>query len=98
MNPSEQIAEKGFSDKISEWLIGFGKSGQVHPEDLPEYLEKTDIQYMKDYFAGNKTSLHIFYRRKYEDTYKQVMMELIPTSDYSEEQPSLFLYVKDIER
>lgn len=36
MDASEQTEEKGFANTISGWLTGFGKSGQVHPEDLPE--------------------------------------------------------------
>lgn len=98
MEVDEQTIEKGFSDKISVWLSSFGKSGQVHPDDLKDYLERTDVQFMKDYFAGNKTSLNVFYRRKYGDDYKSVMMEIIPANDYSEDNQSLFLYVKNIDR
>ncbi|MCR5626574.1 MAG: hypothetical protein K6F99_04595 [Lachnospiraceae bacterium] len=53
---------------------------------------------MRDYFAGNKTSLSIFYRRKYEDGFKQVMMEIIPANDYTEKDQSLYLYVKNIDK
>lgn len=98
MNVGEQTEEKGFSDKISEWLKIFGTTGHVHPDDLQEYLKNTNLQYMKDYFAENKTSLHIFYRRKYENEYKQVMMEIIPANDYKEDNQSLFLYVKNIDK
>lgn len=97
MDISEQTKEKGFTDKISEWLYSFGKSGQVHPDDVEEYLTMTNLHYLKDYFKGHKTSLQIFYRRKYEDGFKKVMMEIIPANDYSEENQSLFLYVKNIE-
>jgi len=98
MNDSEQTLEKGFSNKISEWLSEFGKSGQVHPDDLDEYLKMTDLQYMKEYFGGNKTSLHIFYRRKYDNEYKQVLMEIIPADDFAVNDMNLFLYVKSIEK
>jgi len=97
MDESEKTEEKGFAQKISEWLSSFGKTGQVHPDDLEEYLRLTDINYIKNYFASNKTSLHIFYRRKCEDCFKQVMMEIIPASDYKDDNQSLFLYVKDID-
>lgn len=98
MNSDEQIEEKGFSNTISEWLRRFGESGQVHPDDLEDYLKHTNLEYMKDYFSGNKTSLHIFYRRRYGDIYKRVMMEAVPANDYSENNQSLFLYVKDIDK
>ena len=98
MDISEQTREKGFADSISGWLRLFGESGQVHPEDLEKYLKYTNIEYMREYFAGNKTSLCIFYRRKYEDTFKQVMMEIIPADDYSDDNQSLFLYVNNVEK
>lgn len=98
MDQAEMTNDKGFADKISVWLESFGKTGQVHPDDLQEYLRVTSLDYIKEYFKGNKTSLHLFYRRKYEDGFKQVMMEIIPANDYSEDNQSLFLYVKDIDR
>ncbi|MBQ0051811.1 MAG: diguanylate cyclase [Treponema sp.] len=97
MDTSEQTSEKGFSDSISEWLSSFGKSGQVHPEDLEEYLRLTELSFMQDYFRKKKNSLHIFYRRKYEDGFKQVMMEIVTANDYADNNQSLFLYVKDID-
>ncbi len=98
METEEQTVEEGFSDQLSTWLTSFGTRGQVHPDDLQEYLHKTDLQFMRDYFAENKTSLSIFYRRGYEDGYKPAMMEIVPASDYSETNQSLYLYVKYINR
>lgn len=99
MGVDEKTMDKGFSDKISSWFESFGKKGFVHPEDLDEYLRLTDIDYMKDYFKKDKTSLHIFYKRKFGDNeYKQVMMEIIKANDYSDDNQSLFLYVKNIDR
>lgn len=97
MEESEQSEDMGFNKSISTWLSNFGKNGYVHPDDLDEYLRLTDTNYLSEYFAGNKTSLHIFYRRKFDDTFKQVMMEIIPASDYSSDNQSLYLYVKNID-
>ena len=98
MDVSERTANKGFSERISEWLHDFAKSGQVHEEDIEEYLKLTDINYLRDYFMQDKTSISIFYRRKIEDSYKQVVMEIIPADDYSKTSQSLYLYVKAIDR
>ncbi len=97
MDTSERTAEKGFADTISAWLIGFGKSGQVHKDDLEGYLKKTDLEYLREYFNGGKTSISIQYRRKYADGFKQVAMDMIPADDYSAENQTLFLYVKNID-
>lgn len=98
MAMSEKAEEKGFSDKISEWLADFGKSGKVHPDDLEEYLEKTNLSYMSEYFKHKKNSLGIVYRRKLDDAYKQVLMEIIPSNEYADDNQSLFLYVKNIDK
>ena len=97
MDASEQTAEKGFANTISAWLTGFGKSGQVHQDDLEGYLEKTNLDYLSKYFKEGKTSISIQYRRKYDDVFKQVAMDMIPANDYSDENQTLFLYVKNID-
>lgn len=97
MNNAEQSEEKGFSSRISEWLLAFGKTGQVYQDDLDNYLQMTDLQYMREYFSCNKTPLHIFYRRKYDNGFKPVMMEIIPANDFEINNMRLFLYVKSIE-
>ncbi len=98
MDVSEQTKEKGYADSISAWLKSFGESGHVHPDDLAEYLKYTGLDYMKEYFSGNKSSLIVFYRRRIGDEYKRVMMEMIPADDYSADHQSLFLYVNNIEK
>ena len=97
MDVSEQTKEKGFADTISGWLIGFGKSGQVHEADLDAYLKKTDLGYLSEYFKGGKTSISIQYRRKYADGFKLAAMDMIPANDYTAENQTLFLYVKNID-
>ncbi|MCR5187436.1 MAG: sensor domain-containing diguanylate cyclase [Treponema sp.] len=97
MDMSEQSPEKGFADKLSAWFSSFAKSGLVHPDDLQEYQNKTDLQFLRAYFTDNHADLRIFYRRKYDQDYKQVMMEIIPTKDYSQSNQSLYLYVKQID-
>lgn len=97
MDLSEQTKEKGFAPTISGWLHSFGKSGQVHEDDLGEYLEKTDMSYLKEYFSLGKRSISIHYRRRFPDGFKHAAMEMIPADDYSAENQTLFLYVKNID-
>lgn len=97
MEINEKTLEKGYSERISDWLHRFGKAGLVHPDDLDEYLQKTDIQYIREFFASGKTSLHIFYRRKIDRSFKQVLMEIVPANDYTTDNESFFLFVKKID-
>ena len=41
--------------------------------------------------------MNIIYKRKINDVYRNVIMEIIPASDYSVEDQNCFLYVKKIE-
>lgn len=95
MDESEQISTKGFADSISSWLYEFGMSGQVHEEDLSMYLEKTNVEYLKQFFKEGRSSMTVVYRRKYEDGFRHVAMEMIPADDYTHEHQTIFLYVKD---
>lgn len=98
MDIHEKEATMGFADTISEWLRGFAESGYVHPDDLDIYYAKTSMTYLQNYFRGNKKSLSFYYRRKYNGVFKLVYMEVVPTKDYTHENQSLYLYVKDIDK
>lgn len=98
MDAKEQTKDKGFSEKISVWMFDFALSGQVHPDDREEYISKTNVDYISRCFKNSREPLRIFYRRKSDDTFRRVMMEIVPANDYSDEDQNLFLYVKDIEQ
>lgn len=83
-------------DRISSWLKGIAENGLIHPDDKKEYLEKTDLTYLKTYFSEKNSSLRLFYHRKRSDEYQRVMMEIIPTAEYTADNQRLFLYVKYI--
>lgn len=98
MDTSEQTVEKGFADSISTWLHDFGTSGQVHADDLENYLKQTRQEYINEFFDSTNKNLTIFYRRKSVNGFRQTKMEMIPAEDYSNDKKSLYLYVKDIDK
>ncbi|MCR4579709.1 MAG: hypothetical protein K5681_05110 [Treponema sp.] len=95
---AESTNEENATDKLSSWLSSFASSGQIYPDDLREYNNKANLNFIRDYFAENQNPLRIFYRRKLEDAFKRVMMEIVPANDYSKTNQSLYLYVKQIDR
>lgn len=97
MDEAEKTIEKGFASKISEWFSSFGMAGQVHPDDLAEYLKKTDLNYLKECFSESNEPIHIVYRRMSKVGFRRHMMELVPANDYTKDNKTLFLYVKCIE-
>lgn len=96
MSNDEKAENKGYSNKISEWLLNFGKLGNVHPDDLDNYLKNTDINYLKNYFKKGNSSISITYRRNFNGQYNLVFMEIIMADDYEDNNQSLFLCVKQI--
>lgn len=90
----EQIVSRGFSEKISEWLRGFAETGHVHKDDMKEYLEKTTLEYLRQYFAGGRKNFVINYRRLIDGEFFPVKMEMIKTKDYTDSFQTVFLYVQ----
>lgn len=97
MDFNEQKYTKEYSGKVTELLNGFAESGLIHEDDSKKFIEKTDINYMRNYFKQNDKALTILYRRKDNDEFQKTLVEIVPASDYSDENQSLFLYVKRID-
>lgn len=97
LTQDEQDLLKNSLDKISVWLHDFGQAGIIHPDDLQQYFEKTDIKYMQSYFKCRKGFLDITYRRKRGQRYEHTVMKIIPADDYSDEEQTCFLYVASID-
>ena len=96
MDVSEKNEQKGYSMKLSEWLRNFGTTGQVAEEDLENYLQHTDIEFLRKHFKENK-DFKMFYRRKNGRLYQNVMMEISPAENYEDTNQVMYLYVKTLE-
>ncbi|MFV0314801.1 MAG: GGDEF domain-containing protein [Anaerotignum sp.] len=95
---SEKNEAKGFHNNIFHWLRNFGTSGQVHTDDLEEYLRQTTKAYICDCFKEEKSVISFSYRRKIDDEFKWSMMEIIPSKEYTFENQEVFFFVKSISR
>lgn len=93
---NELNEESGYRDTISEWLMAFGKSGRVYKTDQAEFLKRTDINYLRNYFKKGNTIFFIRYLRMTDDQYRETIMEMIPSDKYTDENQEVFLYVKSI--
>ncbi len=94
---SEEMNERrGFSPKISEWLRRFAEYGYVHEDDKAAYLGFTDINNLRAAFHGSKECIRLRYRRKTGEEFRWVMMELLPSLEYTDENQIIMLYIRDI--
>ncbi len=88
--------QKGYAPGIFEWMRGFADSGQVYPDDRDAYLRTTSPEYLKQHFRSSDDALDVTYRRWTKNEYRWVMMELIKASDYTDDNQTVMLYIRDI--
>lgn len=87
----------GFSRNLQTWLMTSAKCHMVHQDDMEMFLEKTNLHTLREQFAENNTQpVRIMYRRLVMDSYHNVMLEIVPGKEYSDIQPMVYLYVKDM--
>ena len=92
----EKEESLGYSNKISEWMYNAAQCGLIYQNDITKYLEFTNIASLREKIKQEKNYLSIRYRRKVNDEYRWVKLEILKCSDYTEEQPVVMVYVRDI--
>lgn len=97
IDEDEMEENRGYREKISEWLEAFAKTGQIREEDVEIFLKKTEINYVRKYFKDGNQVLGVYYYRKCKDGFRKVMLEMLPSREYTDEEQIVFLYVKNIE-
>lgn len=100
MEEEEHNAFHGFSDKASEWFYKFAEAGDIHPDDVNMFEKHTAIEHLRSVFASGKNLTGIAYRRKivHREGWHQVLMEMVRAEDYSEDNQSVYLYVKALDK
>lgn len=96
MYANEKHKDMGYSEKISEWLKQFALTGQVDPKDCDMYLKFTDIENIKSHFRQSDERMRFRYRRKTNDEFKWVVMEIMKSSEYSSDNQIVILYIQDV--
>lgn len=95
-DPEEIVEEKGYSEKISDWLKNFAETDQVHVDDREKYLLFTDMEHLRQAFREGRKYMCCHYRRKMKDGFRWVSMELVPSHEYTHDRQIVLLYIKDI--
>ena len=96
MYATEKNAQKGYSEKISEWLKQFALTGQVDPKDCEMYLKFTDISNIKSHFEQSDERMRFRYRRKTNDEFRWVVMEIMKSAEYRSDEQIVILYIQDV--
>ena len=96
MYETEKDVQKGYSEKISEWLKQFALTGQVDPKDCDMYLKFTDIDNIKAHFEQSDERMRFRYRRKTNEEFRWVVMEIMKSSEYRSDNQIVILYIQDV--
>ena len=96
MYADEKNTQKGYSEKISVWLKQFALTGQVDPKDCDSYLKFTDIDNIKSHFENSDERMRFRYRRKTNEEFKWVIMEIMKSSEYRKDNQIVILYIQDV--
>ena len=96
MYATEKHIDKGYSEKISVWLRQFALTGQVDPKDCETYLKFTDIDNIKAHFEQSDERMRFRYRRKTNEEFRWVVMEIMKSSEYSSDNQIVILYIQDV--
>lgn len=81
---------------VSKWFHDLCSSGQIHIGDVDEFLKRTDLEALKEYFRNGNLACGMQYRRKVDDKFRLVMMDMIPAPEYADDNQIVFLMIKDI--
>jgi len=87
----------GYDEHLSVWLENTAKLGIVHPEDKDAFLQNTNLEYLRHYFASGKKKLSLQYRRKINDEYQDVLLELVVAQKYADNNQLVYMYIKQLD-
>lgn len=96
MDPSERNPRRGFSTEHSKWLENYARQGRVYIDDVKNFLQQTDLENLRKHFVNGRKSFSFVYRKNTKLGVETALMELLRASDYTDESPNVFLYVKSM--
>lgn len=81
---------------LESWFLHFLEMGNVHGKDVERFRNFARLEHLREELRNGKKMLVCTYRRKSDRGYRWHTMEVIPDYNYSNENQSAMLYVKDV--
>lgn len=82
---------------LSTWFRSFASANNIHPHDVEVFTNFTDLARIRRSFEAALSPLRCRYRRLIGSDWRWVLMELVPSIDFSSASPTVMLYIKDID-
>ena len=96
LNDGEHGRKQWEDVNYTEEIRSFVDKGNVYSDDIDTYLEFTDVDNIKEKIKNSKNHLSCKYRRRNGEVYRWVQMELVKSSEYTEDNKVVVFYVRDI--
>ncbi|MCQ2591316.1 MAG: diguanylate cyclase [Treponema sp.] len=85
-------------DRISQLLKDSAVIGQINPDDVENYLKTINLENIRRHFKEGNTNFIFNYKRKIGRYYRKILLEIIPSNDYTDSNQTVFMYEKRIVR
>lgn len=93
--PEELTKISGYSDSFSQWVKNTAES-VIYPDDEQSVREFIDPVRLRTRFWESRECLRLRYRRYCSGGFRWVYMELIPSIEYTPDNPVIMMYIRDI--
>lgn len=84
------------NDDISEWVNHVADNGFIHEDNIAGFKLFADLKAVRILMKNNK-HIKFKYRRKMNNSYKWVLMQLIRSVQYTNTNQVIMLYIRDID-
>ena len=81
---------------LSAWFEGIAKNGYIYEEDEDRYLKFVQIPRLRKALKNKEDMTSCIYRRRTNKGYKWHTMEVIPDFDYTDDNQTVMICVKDV--
>lgn len=98
VDADEQERLVGGVINMYEWWAAYSKDGNIAPEDLGVFSTLTKFGSLQKHFAEDSTPISFRYRRKVNDEFRWVQLEISPSVEYSEDNQIMLLSLKDVHK
>ncbi|MFG6332877.1 MAG: response regulator [Lachnospiraceae bacterium] len=84
------------TDTFSSWLGQFIYNGDIHPDDMNNFISFTRPDHLKEAMEAGLDIRTCCYRRRSGEDFRWNLMEVVPDPSSSGGDRFIFLYIKDI--
>lgn len=92
----ELLYTRGYVNSLSDWLESVVQNGYIYKEDVERYRKFVQIERIWEELKSGARMLSCIYRRKVGDRFKWHTLEIVPDTDYADDNPNVMIYLKDI--